>query len=52
MFDARPNVHFNFREVPAMHAKEIIEGLLLGLIIGSAAMLLPDFVRYIKLRSM
>ncbi len=35
-----------------MHAKEVIEGLLLVLIIGSAAMLLPDFIRYIKVRSM
>ncbi len=35
-----------------MHAKEIIEGLLLVVIISSAAMLLPDFVRYMKFRSM
>jgi hypothetical protein len=35
-----------------MHAKEIIEGLLLVLIVSSAAMLLPDFVRHMKIRSM
>jgi hypothetical protein len=35
-----------------MHAKEIIEGLLLVVIISSAATLLPDFARYLKIRSM
>jgi hypothetical protein len=35
-----------------MPAKEIIEGLLLVVIIASAGMLLPDFVRYMKIRSM
>ena len=52
MCDARPNPYLKAREVTAMHAKEIIEGLLLVVIIGSAAMLLPDFVRYMKIRSM
>ncbi|HEY1467881.1 MAG TPA: hypothetical protein VGF61_02470 [Candidatus Acidoferrum sp.] len=31
-----------------MHAKEIIEGLLLAVIFTSAGMLLPDAVRYLK----
>ena len=52
MYEARPNAYGKPQEVTAMHAKEIIEGLLLVVIIGSAAMLLPDFVRYIKIRSM
>jgi hypothetical protein len=46
-----PNLYGRTREVTAMHAKEIIEGLLLVVIISSAAMLLPDFVRYMKIRS-
>jgi hypothetical protein len=35
-----------------MHAREIIEGLLLVVIFTSAGLLLPDFVRYLKIRSM
>ena len=35
-----------------MPAKEIIEGLLLVVIIASAGMLLPDFFRDMKIRSM
>jgi hypothetical protein len=35
-----------------MHAKEIIEGLLLVMIFTSAGLLLPDLVRYMKIRSM
>jgi len=35
-----------------MHGKEIIEGLLLLVIIASAGMLLPDFLRHMKIRSM
>jgi hypothetical protein len=34
-----------------MHAKEIIEGLLLALIFTSAGMLLPDALRYLKTRT-
>jgi hypothetical protein len=52
MCHAPLNAYRKAREVTAMHTKEIIEGLLLVLIIGSAAMLLPDLVRYIKIRSM
>ena len=35
-----------------MHAKTILEGLLLVVIITSAGMLLPDLLRYMKIRSM
>jgi hypothetical protein len=35
-----------------MPAKTILEGLLLVVIITSAGMLLPDLLRYMKIRSM
>jgi hypothetical protein len=35
-----------------MRAKTAIEGVVLALVIISAAMLFPDFVRYMKIRSM
>jgi hypothetical protein len=35
-----------------MNAKTIIEIALLAVILTSAGMLLPDFVRYMKIRSM
>jgi hypothetical protein len=50
MCDVHPNDYRNAREVIAMHPREIIEGLLLVVIFGSAALLLPDFVRYMKMR--
>jgi len=38
--------------VQPMHAKTIIEGVALAVVIVTAIAMLPDFVRYIKIRSM
>jgi hypothetical protein len=51
MFGAPPNPYARDREATAMHAKEIIEGLLLALIFTSGGMLLPDALRYLKTRT-
>jgi hypothetical protein len=40
------------REVPTMHALTIIRVVLLALILIAAVSLLPDFIRYMKIRSM
>jgi hypothetical protein len=39
-------------EAPTMHAKTIIEVVVLALVIIAAIALLPDFFRYMKIRSM
>ena len=52
MYDANRHVMIPLVEVKMMDAKTIAAVVVAGVVVIGAVLLLPDFVRYMKIRSM